>query len=45
MDHPLFKKHMPVLFGGAALTFHYYNVSEQYSNRVMDDLDFFVIDR
>jgi hypothetical protein len=44
MGHGCFKKHQPILFGGAALTFHYYDKLNETANRLIDDLDFYVTD-
>jgi len=44
MEHGLFKLHEPILFGGAALTFHFYDLLYEKANRIIDDLDFYVFD-
>ena len=44
MGHGLFKKHDPILFGGAALSMHHYKSKSFEWNREVDDLDFFVTD-
>lgn len=44
MEHGLFIKHQPILFGGAALTLHYFDKLYEHGNRLIDDLDFFVVD-
>jgi hypothetical protein len=43
--HSLFQNEKPVLFGGAALTLLFYRkMHDLISNRVIDDLDFYVTD-
>jgi len=44
MEHGLFKLHEPILFGGAALTFHFYDILYEKANRLIEDLDFYVTD-
>ena len=46
MEHPLFKKHRPILIGGAALSFHHrFMVCKSHRNRDIDDFDFYVTDK
>ena len=46
MQHELFAKHRPILFGGGALSFHHRSMNcKNIWNRDIDDLDFYVTDK